>query len=198
MYGGIMAFLTADRKFQLKYILMIILVVGLVSVIIGGGIYYSIRSEVQQRLPDVSEQSITTKVIFSSIDSFLPMLVSMLFIVVVLISILLLNRLASPIFRVMKDIQSLGRGDFTFDSDIRSGEDLSDLVKVLNDTKESLSKSINAEKKSINSVLTIAEDLLKECEKEKINKDKIASLIKKMQGTLDEVQIALSKYRINK
>ena len=193
-----MAFLTADRKFQLKYILMIILVVGLVSVIIGGGIYYSIRSEVQQRLPDVSEQSITTKVIFSSIDSFLPMLVSMLFIVVVLISILLLNRLASPIFRVMKDIQSLGRGDFTFDSDIRSGEDLSDLVKVLNDTKESLSKSINAEKKSINSVLTIAEDLLKECEKEKINKDKIASLIKKMQGTLDEVQIALSKYRINK
>ncbi|MFH1825402.1 MAG: HAMP domain-containing protein [Candidatus Firestonebacteria bacterium] len=193
-----MAFLDSERKFQIKYVLIVIFVVGLVSIIIGGGIYYTIKTEVSYRLPDVSEQGLTTSIIFSGVNNFLIVLVPVLFIIVVIVSILLLSRIASPVSRVIKELQALGKGDFTVEVEKRSGEELADLIKVVNESKENLSRMIVSEKELIDKILVIANDLLKECDKEKINKEKVLVLIKKMQLGLDKVQIALSRYRINK
>lgn len=193
-----MAFLDYDKKFQIKYILILIFVVGLVSIIIGGGIYYTIKTEVSYRLPDVSEQGLTTSIIFSGVNNFLIVLVPVLFIIVVIISILLLGRITSPVRRVIRELQALGKGDFTVEVEERSGEELANLIKVLSEAKESLSEMVKNQKTLVNEVLVTVNELLKETEKEKLNKEKIEALLKKLQSEVDSVQIALSKYRINK
>lgn len=190
--------LTSENKFQIKYIAMVIIVVGLVSVVIGGGIYYSIISEVIYRMPDVSDQGLTKSVIFSSVNSFLLVWIPVLFVIVVAISVFLLGRIASPLSRLGKEMQALGKGDFTIETESRKGEELTELVKLVNEAKKNLSKMILVQKEQMNDVLVVANDLLKECEKDKINREKVADLVEKMQSGLDHVQISLSKYRINK
>lgn len=190
--------MTPERKFQIKYIAMVIVVVGLVSIVIGGGIYYSVISEINYKLSDVSEQGITKSVIISSVNNFLFVWIPVLFIIVVVISVLLLGRIASPLSRLGKEMQALGKGDFTVDTEKRKGEELAELIKLVNEAKRNLSKMILAQKEQMNEILVIANDLLKECDKDKINREKVTSLIKKMQTSLDQVQISLSKFRINK
>jgi len=190
--------MTPHQKFQMKFILLVVLIVTVASVVIGGGIYFSIKSEVQYRLPEVTDQGIASEIIFSGVNNLLMWLIPVLFILLVSLSVFLLSRITSPVYRSIEKLSAIAKGDLTSDVSSIKGEDLSDLVKAVNEVKKGLSGLISSEKAIVNEILGISEKLIKECEKDKVDKDRIGLQVKKLQSSLDELQIAQSKFRINK
>ena len=190
--------MTPERKFQIKYLIMVLLVVLFTTIIIGGGIYYSILSEVIYRLPDVSENTLTKSVVFSEVNSTLFILLPVLFIIVAAVSLLLFGRIAAPLAKLKKEIEALKRGDFTLETDEKSAQELTDLVKSLHEAKKSISEIVFEQRKEANKLLEAADQLLKECADSKHEKKTTAELINKLKSTIDSLQISLSKFRINK
>lgn len=190
--------MTPERKFQIKYVIMILLVVLFTTLIIGGGMYFSIVSEIVYRLPDVSENSLTKSIVFSEVNSTLFMLVPVLFILVAAISVFLLGRIAAPLARLKKEIDALKRGDFTLGTDEKSAQELTELITALNEAKKSVAGIIFEQRKEANRLLEIADKLIKQCESGKHDKKESADLLNKFKTSLDAFQISLSKLRINK
>lgn len=190
--------LFAGSKFQIKYMIMVLLIVAVSSSVIGGGVYFIIKSEVQSQLTDIAEQTLKSAVIFSEVNSFLLVLIPVLFILIALVSLLLLHKIAGPEYRLEQHLQSMARGDFTFSSEVIKGEELAALVKTLKYTKECLSAMILEERELVNKLLLTANDILRELDKKELKKEIISKQINELASVLEQLQILMTRYHISK
>lgn len=183
---------------------MVIAIVLITAFVVGFGVYYTIKTEIKYTLPDVAEQTISTGVIFANVDDFLIVWIPILLLFVVLISLILLRKIAGPEMRLSQHLQALANGDFTFEAEIKKGEELANLVKLANKAKENLSGMINEEKEIVNRLLVATGNLLRELDSDtsesitKKKKDKKSELTKILLENLEQLQILTNRYKISK
>lgn len=190
--------LFAKSKFQIKYMLMVLIIVIISSAVIGGGVYLIIKNEVKSKLPDVAEQALTSALIFSEVDSFLVVFIPLLLVLVALVSLVLLHKIAGPEYRLEQHLDAMARGDFTFSSEVRKGEEFAALIKKLKYTKESLSEMILEEREYVNRLLSVANDILHVVEKRDFKKDNLKDKIEELTSVLEQLQILMTRYHISR
>ncbi|GAH79275.1 unnamed protein product, partial [marine sediment metagenome] len=132
-----------NKWLQAKYTFFVSAIVGFFIIAISIGLYYAIRAELFYRLPDVAEQSLIAAVILSAVKGYLLFWLPIILIVVVLISVIFSRRIALPQRRLLKNLQALSQGDFATAAEHRPGEELKNLVKLINETRENLAKLVN-------------------------------------------------------
>jgi methyl-accepting chemotaxis protein len=187
-----------EKRFQIKYVIAASFLIAVSSFIIGLGIYLAVKSELSYSLNDISEQKIVVNSVMSGINNILMIIIPALLIVSITISYLFLIRITSPITKVIKEIKTIGKGDFSADFDSGKGLEFRELMEAVRETNGKLSSMIGDEKYLIDKMLISVSGLLKELEKEKINKEKIDRIVKELQAIADKILIALSRYKLGK
>jgi methyl-accepting chemotaxis protein len=121
-----------DPKFQRAFILKFTGVVIIASLLIGFAIVFFLRDSTTVAIEN-------TKVVVKGTSDFILPVVIITLLTVTLISafavfgitLLASNRIAGPLFRLKKDIDSLKNGDLTGAFNVREKDELKDLAKSL-------------------------------------------------------------------
>ena len=184
--------------FQIKYMLMVLFIVAFVSAVIGGGIYYTIKAGLSYNLPDVGEHTLTSAMLFSEVNGFLTVLLPVMLIFVALVSLVILHKIAGPEYKLGKSLSAFAQGDFTFTTELVKGDELVNLIKILNHAKKNLSNMVNEEINLVNTTISTADELFREISTEKMKKDKILILVQNLQSSLEKLQVVMNRYKIEK
>ncbi|MEK6646447.1 MAG: hypothetical protein AABY84_07225 [Candidatus Firestonebacteria bacterium] len=184
--------------FQIKYMLMVLFIVAFVSAVIGGGIYYTVKAGLSYQLPDVGEHTLTSTMLFSEVNSFLTVLLPVMFVFVALVSLVILHKIAGPEYKLEKSLSAFALGDFTLTTELIKGDELVKLIKILNNAKKNLSNMVSEEINLVNTTISTADELFREISADKMKKDRVLSLIKDLQSSLEKLQVVMNRYKIEK
>ena len=89
-------------------------------------------------------------------------------------------------------------GDFTLTTELIKGDELVKLIKILNNAKKNLSNMVSEEINLVNTTISTADELFREISADKMKKDRVLSLIKDLQSSLEKLQVVMNRYKIEK
>ena len=126
-------------KFQLKYIVLI-LAVALTSAIISGyTIYYNSWVLLGHKLANVYPQGRLIE-IFRSVNTKLAINLFFVLILCVTAGLLASHKIAGPLFRIIRFLGTVTKGDYSQRVTLRKGDELQDLADAVNKLVEKLDK----------------------------------------------------------
>ena len=163
-------------KFQLKYIVIILLTIFSAGIIIGGGIYLTLMTVVNKNITDLASRNNFMAMIFSGVNNFLLIALPLVLLAVVLISIYVTHKIAGPEYRIKRVLESMGWGDFAVPVTLRKGDELQLLADKIKEVNRSLSFMIKEQKIMVKKLYSKHASLLKEVKKAKPSRIKLASL----------------------
>jgi|GEM_PF-2790316 len=185
-------------RLQLKYSLTVLFIVIFVTAVVGGGIYYSIRAALLYHLPEPTEQGLTFAVLFGDVNRFLLAVLPVVLVMVIAVSLIFLSKITSPEMRLEKSLRALTNGDFSVETESRRGEELATLVRLVNQVKEKLSRTMIEEKEIADKVFVVANQILQAAEKPNANKAEIARLAGELIAPLEQLQIIIARHKVNR
>lgn len=129
-------------KFQIKYILYILLFLYLGAAIAGYTVYYTTWITLGEKLANIYPRSRVIS-IFHTANMALLLRLLLLTPLFVYIGIRLSHRIAGPIFRIENYIDKLMSGDYSQDLTLRKGDELQSIADKLSKLSQKLRKDKN-------------------------------------------------------
>jgi len=183
------------KKFQLKYVGMILLLVTLTAVMCSYVIYYTMMITMGDKLANVYPQGRLMSIV-NTMNA--RILVSMLLIapLVVMIGIFASHRIAGPIYRIEKRLVSLVGGDLTAPLTLRRNDELMSLASGINMVTESMKATVKREKAAIGSISTSMENLRRLATAQPINGAALDQALDKLNEEVSVLREEVEKYKI--
>lgn len=148
-----------ENKLQLKYVLLVFLVIVLTALTIGISNVYIIKS-VNHLYPGSSD----LQTIISKLNQMMIGQVIVLIVLGVSISMLISHKVAGPIYRFRKSMVIVSQGNYSYRINLRKHDDMQDLAQLFNQVVTKLEqKDILLEK-----VRNLITETARELEKEKL------------------------------
>lgn len=177
-----------DKNFQTRFILKFCIVVIASSLLIEGIVFYLSRNSTTVTIEN-------TKVIVKrTADFILPIMTQTLLIVtfcsvvVVLVLILFIShRIAGPLYRLRREIESLRDGDLVRNFNIRATDELKALAESLSQMSLSLKEKITSHKEKCKKL----EDYLAQKDFTIVESDKheLAKILEELNSTLNSFRV---------
>ncbi|MFH1394900.1 MAG: hypothetical protein ABIH09_01945 [Candidatus Omnitrophota bacterium] len=125
--------------FQLKYILYILLFIYIGAAVAGYTVYWTTWVTLGEKLANVYPRS---RLVYIFHDANMALIIRMLLItpIFVIIGIFLSHRIAGPIYRINKYLDSLKEGDYSRDIKLRKKDELKDVAGKLTELCQELRK----------------------------------------------------------
>ncbi|MBN1114078.1 MAG: HAMP domain-containing protein [Oligoflexia bacterium] len=146
-----------DKKFQIKYALLLAALGALLTLILSGHVFYFVHENFQIFIPNYSKNPDIMKLILSDQKKIALYLVALSFMLVsflFFIGIIVTHRMAGPIMVMRRKIIDLRNGDFSARVHLRKGDEFKELADSFNEMAEHLGKRFEElEKKQGNSGL---------------------------------------------
>jgi methyl-accepting chemotaxis protein len=183
------------KKFQLRYIGMILLLVSLTAVMCSYVIYYTMMLTMGDKLANVYPQgrliSIVNMVNFR-------ILLSMLLVVplVVMIGVYASHKIAGPIDRIEKFLGSMANGDLSMPLTLRRNDELIFLAGGINRVIDSVKATMKKEKIAIGSISASMESLRKLATSEPVNRAALDQALDKLNEEVSVLRGEVEKYKI--
>ena len=183
------------KKFQLKYVGMILLLVSLTAIMCSYVIYYTMMLMMGDKLANVYPQgrliSIVNMVNFR-------ILLTMLLVapLVVIIGIWASHKIAGPIYRIEKFLVSMADGDLSRPLTLRRNDELLSLAGGINRVIDSVKATVKKEKAAIGSISTSMENLRMLAASKPVNGAALDSALDKLNEEVSVLRREVEKYRI--
>lgn len=183
------------KKFQLKYIGLILLLVFLTVAMCSYVIYYTMMLTMGDKLANVYPQgrlmSIVNMVNFRILLSMLLMAP-----LIVIIGIFASHKIAGPIFRIEKFLGAMADGDFSSPVSLRRNDELISLANGINRVVDSVKATVKREKAQLDNVSASAENLRKIAESKPINHAALDKALDKLSEEVASLNRELEKYKV--
>jgi len=131
------------KKFQLRYIGLILAVMLFSGIVSGYTIYYNSWMLLGSKLANIYPQARLVD-IFNTVN--IRLAIAMFFVTMLCagIAIIASHRIAGPVYRMIKFLEELTKGDYTKRVTLRKNDELQDMAEAINKLVEKL----ESEKKS--------------------------------------------------
>lgn len=183
------------KRFQLKYISLILLLMFLTAAMCSYVVYYTTMLGMGEKLANVYPQgrlmaivkAVNLRILFS------------LFLVtplVAMIGLVLSHRIAGPIYRMEKFLKDVSAGDLTQRLVLRKKDELINLADGINNLVDSLKRAVTIKKGHIEKLSAELEKLKKAIETIPIDKTKVTELVTNVSGEADGLKGELGRYKI--
>lgn len=164
-----------NKDFQFRYVLKILFSIVVMALIVALTIYYTTWSKIMDafyHLPEVAGQFAP---LFASVNQSLGMLLIIFIVLITIFSIFLSHRIAGPIYRFEKTLESIIQGDLSLQVNLRKNDEFKYLAEKINLMTNNLRNKIGQEKLAVEEIYKI---LRKGKDRHKINNIDHASLEK--------------------
>ncbi|MDP3730678.1 MAG: methyl-accepting chemotaxis protein [Candidatus Omnitrophota bacterium] len=183
------------KKFQLRYVGMILLLVSLTAVMCSYVIYYTMMLTMGDKLANVYPQgrlmSIVNMVNFRILFSML--LVAPL---VIMIGIYASHKIAGPIYRIERFLASMVDGDISEPLTLRKNDELISLADGINRLADSIKSAVKKEQSAIGSISTSMEDLRRLATSKHIDKSALDQALDKLNEEVSVLRREVEKYKV--
>ena len=140
------------RKFQLKYIGLILILVFLTAILCSYVVYYTLMLLMGDKLANVYPQGRLVSII-NTVN--IRLLLSLVFIapLIVVIGIFASHKIAGPIYRIEKYLAAMAGGDFSEPITLRKNDELISLANGINRVTDSIKVMVKEERKHLDDAL---------------------------------------------
>ena len=176
-----------DRGFQFKFIVKFCALIIITSLLTGLLIYYFNRQTTTVAFENLKV------VVKSTSDFILPIMLQILVVVTILVGIGTIivtlftsHKISGPLYRLGSDLEKIKAGDFSFEINVRSKDQLKKTVAEFNNMRRQLKDSIDLLKENwtpIKATLLKLQSEMKEEER------------KRLQKNINEIDSELSKFK---
>ncbi len=183
------------KKFQLKYVGMILLLVSLTAVMCSYVIYYTMMLTMGDKLANVYPQgrliSIVNMVNFR-------ILLSMILVapLVTIIAIYASHKIAGPIYRIEKFLGSMADGDLSMPLTLRRNDELMSLASGINMVNDSIKLTMKKERAAIVTISTSMENLRRLATAKPVNSTALDQALDKLNEEVSVLRGEVEKYKI--
>lgn len=146
------------KKFQLKYVGLILLLMFATAIMCSYVVYYTSMVLLGEKLANVYPQGRLMEII-GSVNVRMLLTVLLMTPVVAIIGIYLSHKIAGPIVRMERFLDTIASGDFRSRIVLRQGDELTGLANAMNRLQDSLKKDIALDKDVLNKVIGELEKL---------------------------------------
>ena len=183
------------KKFQLKYVALILLLIFLTAALCSYVVYYTSMLLLGEKLANVYPQGrlvhIVKTVNFRILLSLI--LVSPL---VAVIGIFLSHRIAGPIYRMEKFLAGIAQGNLASQLTLRRKDELATLADGINYLVGSLKEAVITEKSHMNKVSAELANLKKALEAKPINQPVVNETLDRLSNAEKDLNKALDRYKL--
>lgn len=184
------------KKFQLKYVGMILLLVSLTAIMCSYIIYYTMMLMMGDKLANVYPQGRLISIV--NMVNFRILLTTMFLVVplVVIIGIWASHKIAGPIYRIEKFLISMADGDLSMPLTLRRNDELLSLAGGINRVIDSVKATVKKEKAAIGSISTSIENLRKLATSKPVNHAALNQALDKLNEEISVLRGEVEKYKI--
>lgn len=182
-------------KFQLKYVGLILIIVFLTGAFCSYVIYYTMMILMGDKLANVYPQGRLISII-NMVN--MRILLSLLLItpLMVIIGIFASHKIAGPIYRIEKFLDSMANGDYSSILILRRNDELIPLANGINHVLGSVKETVKAERLHLAKLADGLDNLKKVAESKPLNHLTLNDAINKISDELKEVNKELEKYKL--
>jgi len=183
------------KKFQLKYVGIILLLISLTAIMCSYVIYYTMMLTMGDKLSNVYPQGRLMAIV--NMVNF-RILLSMLLVtpLVTMIGIYYSHKMAGPIYRIEKFLGSVADGDLSLSLTLRKNDDLVSVADGINGVIESIKGMVNREKAAIGSISASMENLRRIAMSKPVNDAALDQTLDKLNEEVSVVRSEVEKYRV--
>lgn len=183
------------KKFQLKYIGLILLLVFLTGILCSYVVYYTSMLLLGDKLANVYPQGRLISIV-NMVNS--RILLSLLLVtpLVVVIGIYASHRIAGPIYRIEKFLNDMASGELSERLTLRRNDELVSLADGINRVGESLKVTIKQGREHLITTAVSLDALRKVAQSKSIDRSALENTIEKIGDGLDKVNKELAKYKV--
>jgi len=183
------------RKFQLKYVGLILLLMFLTAAMCSYVVYYTAMILMGEKLANVYPQGRLISIV-KSVN--FRILLSVIFITpfVAVIGIFLSHRIAGPIFRMEKFLYDMASGNLASRITLRQNDELTTLANGINNLAESMSSSISVQKALVNSISDNIVNIKKAIDSKSYDISGLAGAVNRVDNEIKVISKELEKYKV--
>ncbi len=184
------------KKFQLKYVGLILLLVSLTAIMCSYVIYCTMMLTMGDKLANVYPQG-RLMAIVNMVN--LRILLTMLLVVaplVVIIGIYASHKIAGPIYRIEKFLGSMADGDLSLPLTLRRNDELLSLASGINRVIDSVKATVKKEKAAIGDISTSIENLRRLATSKPVNHVALDQALDKLNEDVTVLRGEVEKYKI--
>jgi signal transduction histidine kinase len=131
-----------SRRFQIKYISLILLFMFGTAIVTGYMVYVTTWVMFGEKLAAVYPQGLLLEVV-KNVNMVLLLRLIFLSPLVILVGLILSHRIAGPIYRIREQLKKIRRGDYEADIRLREKDELKDLADEVNELSGNLGRARN-------------------------------------------------------
>lgn len=188
-----------DKPLQIKYTLFVLILVLLYSICLGYALYSNSRTTTRFLLESVeSNPKLAAKLSSSDTSLLIKTVIAVIInaIVIVYISIFSTHKVAGPLYRFRKHLDSLKGGDFSVRTKLRKNDLLTDIADEFNQTSDSIQRVITQDIAETEKVAQKLEALNEKIIKKQIQPSEVTSVVTGIKNDIE--QFTANKKRLLK
>lgn len=140
------------KKFQLKYVGLILMLMFATAIMCSYVVYYTSMVLLGEKLASVYPQGRLMEII-GSVNLRMLLTVLLMTPIVAIIGIYLSHKIAGPIVRMERFLDTIASGDFRTRIVLRQGDELTGLANAMNRLQDSLKKDIVGDRSALDKVI---------------------------------------------
>ena len=183
------------RKFQLKYVGLILLLMFLTATMCSYVVYYTAMILMGEKLANVYPQGRLISIV-KLVNFRILLSVILITPLVAVIGIFLSHRIAGPIFRMEKFLYDMASGNLASRITLRQNDELMTLANGINNLAESMSSSISVQKALVNSISDNIGNIKKEIDSKSRDISGIAGAVNRVDNEIKVIYKELEKYKV--
>ena len=183
------------KKFQLKYVGLILLLVFSTAIMCSYVIYYTMMVTMGDKLANIYPQGRLVAIV-NTVN--VRILFSMLLVapLIVVIGIYASHRIAGPIGRIERFLDSMATGDLSMPLNIRRNDELISLANGINRVLDSMKTTVGKERSRLKDIAAALDGLKKISESKPVNHAALDKAIDKLSDDIAIFTKELNKYKV--
>ena len=183
------------KKFQLKYIGMILLLVSLTAVMCSYVMYYTMMLTMGDKLANVYPQGRLISIV-NMVNFRILLTMFLVAPLIIMIGIYASHKVAGPIYRIEKFLGSMAGGDLSMSLTLRRNDELISLAGGINRVIDSVKATMKKEKAAIGSISISMENLRRLATSEPVNRAALDHALDKLNEEVSALRGEVEKYKI--
>ena len=183
------------RKFQLKYVGIILMLVFLTGILCSYVVYYTAMFLFGDKLANVYPQGRLMSIV-NTVN--IRILLSLLLItpLIVVIGIYASHRIAGPIYRIEKFLDGMASGEFSTPLRLRKKDELINLADGINRAVEGIKTTIRQEREILARTAVSLDALRRITQSKNIDQETLENTLEKIGSELNMANMELDKYKV--
>ncbi len=183
------------KKFQLKYVGLILLLVFSTAIMCSYVIYYTMMLTMGDKLANIYPQGRLIAIV-NAVN--VRILLSMLLVapLIVIIGIYASHKIAGPIGRIEGFLDGMAMGELSMPLNIRRNDELISLANGINRVLDSMRTAVGREKNKLNDISAALDNLKRTAESKPVNHAALDKAITKLSDEVSAFSKDLDKYKV--